>query len=97
MQRILVTGEPLINKTEKQIATDGKEIWASVTKVPIYSQSGTITGVVGLSRDITRLKQTEQALRQAEGTEEEQAEIISSFFMALNRPVRDAERIAAVH
>ena len=65
-QRILLTGEPLINKLERQTATDGSEIWASVTKVPIISQSGAVAGVVGLSRDITQLKQTEKALRQAE-------------------------------
>ena len=65
-QRILLRGEPLINKLERQIDSDGNEIWASVTKVPIYTQSGSIAGLVGLSRDITQLKQTEQALRQAE-------------------------------
>jgi two-component system sensor histidine kinase/response regulator len=65
-QRILLTGEPLINKLEKQHDTEGNEIWASVTKVPIYTQGGTIAGLVGLSRDITQLKQTERALRQAE-------------------------------
>jgi len=65
-QRILLTGQPLIAKLEKQLDAEGKEIWASVTKVPIYSQSGAIAGLIGLSRDITQLKQTEQALRQAE-------------------------------
>jgi two-component system, sensor histidine kinase and response regulator len=65
-QRILLTGQALINKLEKQVDVDGQEIWASVTKVPIYTQSGTIAGLVGLSRDITQLKQTEQALRRAE-------------------------------
>ena len=65
-QRILVHGEPLINKLERQLDPDGNEIWASVTKVPIYTQSGSIAGLVGLSRDITQLKQTEKALRQAE-------------------------------
>ncbi len=65
-QRILVHGEALINKLERQTDTDGREIWASVTKVPIYTQSGSIAGLVGLSRDITQLKQTENALRTAE-------------------------------
>jgi PAS domain S-box-containing protein len=65
-QRVLSRGQPLIGKTERQLDKDGREIWASVTKVPIYSRSGTITGLVGLSRDITQLKQAEQALRQAE-------------------------------
>lgn len=65
-QHILVHGEPLINKLERQVDPQGNEIWASVTKVPIYTQSGSIAGLVGLSRDITQLKKTEQALRQAE-------------------------------
>src|SRR4051812_7896662 len=65
-QKIIATGEPLINKLEKQSDTQGKTIWASVTKVPIYNQTGQITGLIGLSRDITQLKETEQALREAE-------------------------------
>jgi len=65
-QRILLTGQPIINKLERQTDADGKEIWASVTKVPIYSRAGTVTGLIGLSRDITQLKEAEQALRRAE-------------------------------
>jgi PAS domain S-box-containing protein len=65
-QRILLTGQPIINKLERQTGAEGQEIWASVTKVPIYSRAGTVTGLIGLSRDITQLKQAEQALRQAE-------------------------------
>jgi PAS domain S-box-containing protein len=65
-QRILLTGQPIINKLERQTGAEGKEIWASVTKVPVYSRAGTVAGLIGLSRDITQLKQAEQALRQAE-------------------------------
>ncbi len=65
-KKILETGESLINKLEKQTDVDGRTIWASVTKVPIYNRSGQITGIIGLSRDITQLKETEQALREAE-------------------------------
>ncbi|HEY0456391.1 MAG TPA: PAS domain S-box protein [Verrucomicrobiae bacterium] len=65
-QHIIHTGQPLINKLEKQTSTEGKTIWASVTKVPIYNQAGAITGLIGLSRDVTQLKETEQALREAE-------------------------------
>ena len=65
-QRIILTGQPLINKLEQQVNVDGKEIWASVTKVPIYNQNGVVTGLIGLSRDISQLKETEKALRAAE-------------------------------
>ncbi|MGH8246089.1 MAG: PAS domain S-box protein, partial [Gammaproteobacteria bacterium] len=65
-QRILASRQPLINKLERQTDLNGREIWASVTKVPIVGRSGEVTGLIGLSRDVTQLKQTEQALRQAE-------------------------------
>ncbi|HXG46304.1 MAG TPA: PAS domain S-box protein, partial [Methylomirabilota bacterium] len=65
-QKILATGQPLINKLERQVDGNGREMWASVTKVAIYNQAGQITGLIGLSRDITQLKETEKALRQAE-------------------------------
>jgi len=91
-QRILLTGEPLINKLERQIATDGSEIWASVTKVPIVSQSGAVTGVVGLSRDITQLKQTEKALRQAE---EKYRTIYENSVEGIFQTTRDGHFISA--
>ncbi len=65
-QRILRTGEPLINKLEKLIDVDGHESWVSVTKMPLRDAAGVVTGLVGLSRDITQIKHAEQALRQAE-------------------------------
>jgi PAS domain S-box-containing protein len=91
-QRILLTGQPLINKLEKQEDVEGKEIWASVTKVPIYTQSGTISGLVGLSRDITQLKQTEQALRQAE---EKYRTIYENSVEGIFQTTRDGHFISA--
>jgi PAS domain S-box-containing protein len=65
-QRIILTGQPLVAKLERQRDPDGREIWASVTKVPIYTKHGHVTGIIGISRDVTQLIETEQALRQAE-------------------------------
>lgn len=65
-QRIIATGQPLINKVQRHGDSESDEAWSSVTKVPIYNHRGLITGIVGLSRDITKLKQAERALRQAE-------------------------------
>ena len=60
----MATGKPLINKVEKQTDAHGATIWASVTKVPIYDEMGQITGLIGISRDITDLKNTEKTLQQ---------------------------------
>lgn len=65
-QRLFRTGEPIINAVEELIDYAGLRTWASITKVPIYNRSGEILGMVCVARDITKLIQTEQALREAE-------------------------------
>ena len=61
-QRLLQTGEPIINKVEGQTAADGSAVWASVTKVPMRDQHGRVTGLIGISRDISALKRLEASL-----------------------------------
>jgi diguanylate cyclase (GGDEF)-like protein/PAS domain S-box-containing protein len=65
-QRIIETGEPLINRVEFNPTRDGKPRWFSTTKVPIKDLDGHVTGIVGISRDITERNQVEVALREAE-------------------------------
>ncbi len=61
--KIIQTGKPMINKIEKVIRENGETFWASVTKVPTYDEFGNITGIVGVSRDITQQKEAEEKLR----------------------------------
>jgi PAS domain S-box-containing protein len=61
-QKIIKSGEPLINKIEKQTRPNGEIIWASVTKVPLRDSEGKVFGLVGISRDITEWKRAEEAL-----------------------------------
>ena len=61
-QRIIQTGQPLINKIEKQITADGEIAWASVTKVPLRDPEGKVIGLVGINRDLTDLKRAEKEL-----------------------------------
>ena len=65
-QQLVETGESLINRVEFNPTRDGKPRWFSATKVPILDQNGHVTGLVGVSRDITGLKYVEEALRQSE-------------------------------
>ncbi|RMD49072.1 MAG: PAS domain S-box protein [Ignavibacteria bacterium] len=62
--RIFKTGKPIINKEEKITKPGKPPKWYSATKVPIYDDMGNITGLVGISRDITQMKETEERLRQ---------------------------------
>lgn len=61
-QRIIQTGEPLINKIEKQPGSNGKPSWSSTTKVPLRTRDGMVIGIVGINRDITELKLAEQKI-----------------------------------
>ena len=63
-QRIMSTGQPLIGLVEKETWPDGHVTWMSTTKVPLRDPSGAITGLVGISRDVTASKQDEERIRQ---------------------------------
>ena len=63
-QHMMKTGEPLINKEEKETWEGGKITWVSTSKVPIRAKNGEIIGIVGISRDITEKKRTETILKE---------------------------------
>jgi PAS domain S-box-containing protein len=59
-QRIMRTGQAIIDKVEQETYPDGSITWLSTTKVPILDEAGTVTGLVGISRDITERKRAEE-------------------------------------
>lgn len=64
-QTILKTGESIINNVEKVSWGDDEDIWLSTTKVPFWDDDGKITGLVGVTRDLTRRKKAEEELQEA--------------------------------
>jgi PAS domain S-box-containing protein len=68
-QRIIRTGEPLVDVEERETWPDGSVTWALTTKLPMRDAAGKIIGTFGVSRDITARKLGEERIR-------EQAEII---------------------
>ena len=63
-QKIMKTGESLINKEEKETWEGGKVTWVSTSKVPLKAENEKIVGIVGISRDITEKKRTEMILKE---------------------------------
>jgi len=61
--RIMETGTPLLNFEEPGLDEQGNRIIMSTTKVPLYGPQGDIIGLVGIGRDITRMKRIEIQLR----------------------------------
>lgn len=60
---IIRSGRALVGKEQKLTLTDGRELWASTTKVPLRDFDQKVIGTVGISRDITDRKRAEEALR----------------------------------
>jgi|GEM_PF-2194493 len=61
-QQIIRTGQPVIGRVELETLPDGRTCWAHTTKMPLRDKEGRIVGTFGISRDITSLKQMEEAL-----------------------------------
>jgi len=95
-QRIIRTGEALINKTERQILPNGEVAWTSTTKVPLRDQTGKVVGIAGINRDITEQKRTEEALRQSRDELEkrvaERTAELSDRNAALQQQIAERER-----
>jgi PAS domain S-box-containing protein len=62
-QGIIKTGQPILGKEEKETWPDGHVSWVSTTKMPLRDAHGRITGLVGISRDITERMRAEEQLK----------------------------------
>jgi PAS domain S-box-containing protein len=58
-QRIMETGESVVDKVHRIELSDGTEKWLSATKIPFFDARGDIIGTFGISRDVTELKTRE--------------------------------------
>ena len=87
-QRIILTGKPLISKLQRAIDAEGQESWSAVTKVPVHNRHGNITGIVGISRDVTKLKQAEEALEHARDAALDHARVKSEFLANMSHEIR---------
>jgi two-component system, OmpR family, aerobic respiration control sensor histidine kinase ArcB len=60
---VMKTGVPSIDKEEPPIKAGGKIFYYLSNKTPLRNKKGEIIGVVGISTNITKLKETESALQ----------------------------------
>ncbi len=87
-QRVILTGKAIVNKVEQQTSEEGRTIWASVTKVPFRNRSGMITGIIGISRDITALKLAEEESARARDLAVEAAQVKAQFLAVMSHEIR---------
>lgn len=63
--KVMETGQPILGKVEREVLPDGRVTWAITSKLPLKNRQGKIIGNFGISRDITAIKEIEEA-REAE-------------------------------
>ncbi|MCX6907641.1 MAG: PAS domain-containing protein, partial [Verrucomicrobia bacterium] len=59
-QRVILSGDPLVNREEASVDRTGRRIWVLTSKVPLRDATGKSLGMVGITRDITLRKEAEQ-------------------------------------
>ncbi|HNT77184.1 MAG TPA: PAS domain S-box protein [Anaerolineae bacterium] len=64
-QIVLETGQAIHNREELLINQQGEKRWLLTTKLPLRDETGQITGLVGIGRDVTDQRQAETALRES--------------------------------
>jgi len=63
-QEILLSGRPQIDQAERFKRPNDGLCWLSTTKVPMFDGGSEVSGIAGISRDITALKTSEEMLRE---------------------------------
>jgi len=61
-ERIMDSGEPLVDKVERVQPPHGRPLYFKTTKAPWYDDKGRIQGIVGITTDITEEKRREEEL-----------------------------------
>ena len=59
-KKVIQNKEPIINKVNKINNPNGEKTWVSVTKIPRYDKNGKVTGLIGINREITKIKESKK-------------------------------------
>jgi diguanylate cyclase (GGDEF)-like protein/PAS domain S-box-containing protein len=61
--RIMETNRPIVGEVEGRQMDDGRTNWTLTTKLPFVDESGNVIGLVGITREINEMRQTEATLQ----------------------------------
>lgn len=98
-KKIMDSGRPTMNIEEEFTDAEGKTRWASTSKIPYFDAKGQVTGMVGITNDITRQKHVEEEINRAKNHLQNVIDATSEVIVAFdenNRVItwnKTAERI----
>jgi two-component system cell cycle sensor histidine kinase/response regulator CckA len=84
-QEIIKSRKPMPGGVGKRIDKNGEVHWVSYTKVPRHDKEGNVIGIIGISRDITKLKKAEEDLRREEELLSNALESMEDGILVLDR------------
>ncbi|MGB9936485.1 MAG: PAS domain-containing sensor histidine kinase [Methanobacterium sp.] len=73
-RHVMDSGVSKLHIIETQLQSDGSIVWFDTNKIPLFDPEGKVMGILGVSNDITQLKETEDQLIKARNYLEEQIE-----------------------
>ncbi len=87
-QKVMRSGEPLLNREEETVYYDGRRCHVLTTKVPLRDASGKVIGIMGIGRDITARVEAENELRAAREAAELANRAKSEFLANMSHEIR---------
>jgi two-component system sensor histidine kinase/response regulator len=87
-QKVIRSGEPLLNRDEEATDACGNKIYLLTSKVPLHNHDGRITGIAGVGRDITQRKEVEAEMRKAQESAESANRAKSEFLTNMSHEIR---------
>jgi len=79
--RIMETDRPIVGVIESRRLANGRINWTLTTKLPLHDEAGNVVGLMGITREINELRQTEVALQHL-ATHDALTDLPNRFLMA---------------
>jgi PAS domain S-box-containing protein len=86
--RVMETRTPIVAKIERETWPDQPDTWCSTTKMPLTDGDNFVVGTFGVSRDITDLKNTQDALEEATEAANNANRAKSDFLANMSHEIR---------